>query len=140
MLPTTHLILKRLDGWMDEWMNGRIFLRYNTCSRRTSCLVYILSTQKKPSNYSKCQETKIYILQCASCRVETTLKEHKYYYGDTRVFNFVKRLQQYVRRLCKNIFHLQVLVIYFFATPPIKLKSGQQIGVGVLIANHLDQS
>jgi len=32
------------------------------------------------------------------------------------------------------------LVIYFFATPPIKLKLGQQIGGGLLIANHLDQS
>ncbi len=32
------------------------------------------------------------------------------------------------------------LVIYIFATPPIKLKLGQQIGGGLLIANHLDQS
>jgi hypothetical protein len=32
------------------------------------------------------------------------------------------------------------LVIYFFATPPIKLKLGRQIGGGLLIANHLDQS
>jgi hypothetical protein len=32
------------------------------------------------------------------------------------------------------------LVIYFFASPPIKLKLGQQIGEGLLIANHLDQS
>jgi hypothetical protein len=32
------------------------------------------------------------------------------------------------------------LVIYSFATPPIKLKLGQQIGGGLLIANHLDQS
>ncbi len=32
------------------------------------------------------------------------------------------------------------LVIYFFATPPIKVKLGQQIGEGLLIANHLDQS
>jgi len=30
------------------------------------------------------------------------------------------------------------LVIYFFATPPLKLK--QQIGAGQLIANHLDQT
>jgi hypothetical protein len=28
----------------------------------------------------------------------------------------------------KNISHIQVLVIYFFATPPIKLKGGLQIG------------
>jgi len=42
----------------------------------------------------------------------------------------------------KNIiFHIQVLVLYFFATPPIKPKLGQQIGRGeLLIANHLDQS
>ncbi len=32
------------------------------------------------------------------------------------------------------------LVIYFFATPSTKLKLGQQIGGGWLIANHLDQS
>jgi hypothetical protein len=31
------------------------------------------------------------------------------------------------------------LVIYFFATPPIKLKLGQQICGELLIANHLDQ-
>ncbi len=31
------------------------------------------------------------------------------------------------------------LVIYFFATPPIKLKLGQQIRGGLLTANHLDQ-
>jgi hypothetical protein len=42
---------------------------------------------------------------------------------------------------CKNIFHIQVLVICFFATPPIKSKLGQQIsGVLLPIANHLDQS
>jgi len=32
------------------------------------------------------------------------------------------------------------LVIYFFATPPIKLKLDQQINGGLLLANHLDQS
>jgi hypothetical protein len=32
------------------------------------------------------------------------------------------------------------LVMYSFATPPIKLKLGQQIGGGLLIANHMDQS
>jgi hypothetical protein len=37
-------------------------------------------------------------------------------------------------------FHIQVLLIYFFTTPPIKLKLGLQIGWGVLIANHLDES
>jgi hypothetical protein len=37
---------------------------------------------------------------------------------------------------CKNMFH----IMYFFATSPIKLKSGQQMGGGLLIANHLDQS
>jgi len=30
--------------------------------------------------------------------------------------------------------------MYSFATPPIKLKPGEQIGGGLLIANHLDQS
>jgi len=30
--------------------------------------------------------------------------------------------------------------MYSFATPPIKLKLGQQIGGGLLIANHQDQS
>ncbi len=32
------------------------------------------------------------------------------------------------------------LVVYSFATPPIKLKLGHQIGGGLLIANHMDQS
>jgi hypothetical protein len=32
------------------------------------------------------------------------------------------------------------LVMYSFATPPIKLKLRQQIGGGLVIANHLDQS
>ncbi len=32
------------------------------------------------------------------------------------------------------------LVVYSLATPPIKLKLGQQIGGGLLIANHLDRS
>jgi len=32
------------------------------------------------------------------------------------------------------------LVMYSFATPPIKPKLGQQIGGGLLIANHLDES
>jgi len=41
---------------------------------------------------------------------------------------------------CKIIFLHLSLVIYFFATPSIKLKQGQQIGGGLLIANHLDQS
>jgi hypothetical protein len=31
------------------------------------------------------------------------------------------------------------LIIYFFATPPIKLKLGQQIHGGLLTSNHLDQ-
>jgi hypothetical protein len=30
--------------------------------------------------------------------------------------------------------------MYSFATPPIKLKMGVQIGGGLLIANHLDYS
>jgi hypothetical protein len=41
-------------------------------------------------------------------------------------------LQKYFSHPC--------LVIYFFATPLIKRKLGQQIDVGLLIANHLDQS
>jgi hypothetical protein len=32
------------------------------------------------------------------------------------------------------------LLMYSFATPPIKLKLGQQIGGRLLIANHMDQS
>jgi hypothetical protein len=30
------------------------------------------------------------------------------------------------------------LVIYLFSTPPIKLKLAQQVGGGLLTANHLD--
>ncbi len=40
----------------------------------------------------------------------------------------------------KKYFSRPNLVIYFLATPHIKLKLGQQTGGGVLIANHLDQS
>jgi len=41
----------------------------------------------------------------------------------------------------KNYFSHPNFVSYFFATPPIKLwKLGQQIGEGLLIANHLNQS
>jgi hypothetical protein len=42
--------------------------------------------------------------------------------------------------ILENIFHIPVSVIYFFATPPKKLKLGQQISRGLLRANHLDQS
>jgi len=41
---------------------------------------------------------------------------------------------------CKNISYIQVLIIYFSPTPPIKLKLGLQIGGRLLIATHLDQS
>ncbi len=41
---------------------------------------------------------------------------------------------------CKNKSHIQVLVICFFPTPPIKLKLGLQIGMRLLIATHLDKS
>jgi hypothetical protein len=41
---------------------------------------------------------------------------------------------------CKNTFRNPCLVSYCFATPPIKLKEGQQIRRGLLRANHLDQS
>ncbi len=39
----------------------------------------------------------------------------------------------------ENISHPS-LVIYIFATPPIKMKLGLWIGRGVIIGNHLDQS
>jgi len=42
--------------------------------------------------------------------------------------------------LCKNNFSPPSLVVYSFATPPMKLKRGQQIPWGLLIANQLDQS
>jgi hypothetical protein len=41
--------------------------------------------------------------------------------------------------LQKHFSHLS-LVIYFFPTPPIKLKLGLQVGGRPLIATHLDQS
>jgi hypothetical protein len=41
---------------------------------------------------------------------------------------------------CKNISQIQVPVIYFFPTPPIKLKLGLQIGGRLLMAIRLDQS
>jgi hypothetical protein len=88
-------------------------------------------------------------------RVENTLKkEHKYYYCIKRYksFKFVKRLSRRKLDPAKIIFHLQVLVIYFFfATPQIKLKlertankwwtnhSSKPPGP-IIIANHLDQS
>jgi hypothetical protein len=40
----------------------------------------------------------------------------------------------------KIIFQRPSLIMYSFATPPLKLKLGQQIGGGLLIANHLGQS
>ncbi len=40
----------------------------------------------------------------------------------------------------ENISHIQVLLTYFFPTPPISLKMGVQIGGRLLIATHLDQS
>jgi hypothetical protein len=40
----------------------------------------------------------------------------------------------------RKYFSQPSLVMYAFATPPIKLKLGQQIDGEVLIANHLDQS
>jgi hypothetical protein len=41
--------------------------------------------------------------------------------------------------LCHKKFSHPSLIIYFFPTPPIKLKLGLQIG-GRLITTHLDQS
>jgi hypothetical protein len=43
-------------------------------------------------------------------------------------------------RPCKNISHIQGLVIYFYPTPLIKLKLRLQTGGRLLIATHLDQS
>jgi hypothetical protein len=40
----------------------------------------------------------------------------------------------------QKYFSYPSLVTYAFATPPIELKLGQQIGGGQLIANHLGQS
>jgi hypothetical protein len=42
--------------------------------------------------------------------------------------------------LRRKYFSHPSLVMYSFATPPTKLKLGQQIGGGLLITNHLDQS
>jgi hypothetical protein len=39
--------------------------------------------------------------------------------------------------LCKSISHIQVLVIYFFPTPPIKLKLGLQIATHMYQSNYL---
>ncbi len=40
----------------------------------------------------------------------------------------------------QNYFSHPNLLVYIFATSPIKLKLGQEIGGGPIIANHLDQS
>jgi hypothetical protein len=40
----------------------------------------------------------------------------------------------------RNFFSHPSLVMYSLSTAPIKLKLGQQIGGGLLIANHMDQS
>jgi hypothetical protein len=40
----------------------------------------------------------------------------------------------------KNVSHIQVLITFFFPTPPIKLKLRLQIGRRSVIASHLDQS
>jgi hypothetical protein len=40
---------------------------------------------------------------------------------------------------CQNISQPS-LVIYIFATPPIKMKLGVLIGRGLIVGNHLDQS
>jgi hypothetical protein len=41
---------------------------------------------------------------------------------------------------CKDISHIQVLVIYFFPTPPIKLEHGLQIGERLIIITHMHKS
>jgi hypothetical protein len=56
------------------------------------------------------------------------------------VYIVLERLQQCSVWDPAKYFSHPSLVIYFFATQPIKLKLGQHIGGGLLIANHLDQS
>jgi hypothetical protein len=46
----------------------------------------------------------------------------------------------YVVTLQKYFSHPSLVIYFFFATPVIKLKPGQQIGGTLLIANHLDES
>jgi hypothetical protein len=50
----------------------------------------------------------------------------------------ISSIAQYVT--LQKYFSYPSLVIYCFATPPIKLKLGQQIGGELLIASNLDQS
>jgi hypothetical protein len=50
----------------------------------------------------------------------------------------ISNAAQYVT--LRKYFSHPSLVMYSFGTPPIKLKLGQQIGGGLLITNHLDQS
>jgi len=52
----------------------------------------------------------------------------------------LEHLQQCSIYDLRKYFSHPSLVMYSFATPPIKLKLGQQIGAGLLIANHVDQS
>jgi hypothetical protein len=69
-------------------------------------------------------------------------KKKKRIYVDNPYFIvFLERISsgaQYVA--LQKYFSHPSLVIYFFATPPRKLKLGQQIGGGLLIANHMVQS
>jgi hypothetical protein len=51
-----------------------------------------------------------------------------------------EHLQHYFVDDLTNFFPNPSLVLYSFATPPIKLKLGQQIGVRPLITNHVDRS
>jgi hypothetical protein len=55
-------------------------------------------------------------------------------------FKFIIRLSgaQYVTM--QKCFSHPSLIIYFFLTPPIKIKLGVQIGGRLLIETHLDQS
>ncbi len=51
-----------------------------------------------------------------------------------------EHLQHYSGNDLTDFFPHPSLVLYSFATPPIKLKPGQQIGARPQIANHVDRS
>jgi hypothetical protein len=58
--------------------------------------------------------------------------------GEFTLYESISSGAEYVT--LRKYFSHPSLVMYSFATPLIKLKRGQQIGGGLLIANHLDQS
>jgi hypothetical protein len=65
------------------------------------------------------------------------MKEEEEEEGEGLLPESISSGAQYVT--LRKYFSHPSLVMYSFATPPIKLKPGQQIGGGLLIANHLDQ-